>query len=169
VTRPNPTKSDRASMYRLNLKQEQALELTLEGRSDAEIAETVGITRQTVNVWRNRHPGFVAEVNRRRRQLAAKREAQLDILLNELLDASLELIQARDPRAVLGLARLLLPQVLLPGRSVGFTEPEEVVRHSASTPLDGLLEDLNGPSPADLAKVEDDLLEALAAAEKSPR
>jgi hypothetical protein len=139
VTRQNPTQSDREVLYRLSPKQELALELTLEGQSDAEIAEAVGVTRQTVNLWRNRHPGFIAEVNRRRRQLAAKREARLETLMNEVLQASLELIEARDPRVVLGLARLLLTQIRIPSGPIGFTEPEEIVRNLASTPLEGLL------------------------------
>ena len=44
----------------LNQKQLNAIELLLQGGTDSEVAEAVGVSRQTVNEWKNHDPNFVA-------------------------------------------------------------------------------------------------------------
>jgi FixJ family two-component response regulator len=64
MSRQNRTQPDRSTLYHLSPKQELAVDLVLEGQTDSEVAESVGVTRPTVNLWRNRHPAFMAELNR---------------------------------------------------------------------------------------------------------
>jgi DNA-binding XRE family transcriptional regulator len=49
--------------------QEQALEMMLHGMMDGEIAQKVGVTRQTVNLWRNKDDNFRAKLSLRRLEL----------------------------------------------------------------------------------------------------
>jgi hypothetical protein len=53
----------------LSVEQENAINLLLLGKTDAEVAEGVGVHRVTVTKWRNKHPAFQAELNRRRQEV----------------------------------------------------------------------------------------------------
>ena len=50
----------------LQPEQEKAIALILTGQTDQAIAEAVGVTRQTVNGWRNHNPDFMAILNQQR-------------------------------------------------------------------------------------------------------
>ncbi|MDD5453443.1 MAG: phBC6A51 family helix-turn-helix protein [Candidatus Bipolaricaulis sp.] len=52
-----------------SVKQENAVDLLVTGKTDTEVAEAVGVTRQTVNEWKNHDPVFVAALNERREEL----------------------------------------------------------------------------------------------------
>ena len=53
----------------LTPQQETAIDLILAGQNDREVAEAVGKSRSTINVWRNRDPLFMATLNDRRQQV----------------------------------------------------------------------------------------------------
>jgi len=61
----------------LSIEQLNAIELLIQGKTDAEVGEAVGVSRQTVNGWRNKLPEFVAELNTRRRDLWQSAEDDL--------------------------------------------------------------------------------------------
>ena len=61
----------------LSVKQELALELILCGMNDGEIAKRAGVSRQTINTWRNHNEYF-------RMLLAGRREAALERHQGEL-------------------------------------------------------------------------------------
>ena len=61
----------------LSVKQELALELILCGMNDGEIAKRAGVSRQTINTWRNHNEDF-------RMLLAGRREAALERRRGEL-------------------------------------------------------------------------------------
>ena len=76
----------------LSVKQRNAIDLLIQGKSDREAAEAVGVSRQTVNDWRNRNAEFVAELNRRRQDVwgsQAERLRQLVSLAVDVLEADL--------------------------------------------------------------------------------
>lgn len=77
------TESDRTG---LTPEQELAIARLLEGATDAEAAEAAGVTRQTVNTWRNRNPVFMAELNARRRALWDAHQDRLRGLIGRALD-----------------------------------------------------------------------------------
>ena len=53
----------------LTEKQQQAIQLLLVGQTDQRAAEAVGVTRQTVNQWKNQDPGFMARMNQEKGEL----------------------------------------------------------------------------------------------------
>jgi len=61
----------------LTQEQENALGLLLTGLCDREVAEQVGVARETVTRWRNENPYFEAELNRRRQELWAEHAERL--------------------------------------------------------------------------------------------
>lgn len=80
------TKSDKK---RLTDKQLKAIDLLVAGLTDTEVAEQLGVARQTVNEWKNRNPAFIAELNRRRK---AVYEASLNKLVN-LTHKAIEIVE----------------------------------------------------------------------------
>src|SRR5664279_357233 len=95
--RTNPDTNRQLSVVQLN-----AIDLLVQGRTDDEVAEAVGVTRQTVNGWRNHDAGFLAQLNERR---AALWGADLEVtrrrlggLLRRALDALEADLDGQDPR-----------------------------------------------------------------------
>jgi len=77
----------------LQPEQEQAIGLILTGATDQVIADQVGVTRQTVNTWRNHNPNFQAVLNQRRAGIWAAHEERLRGLATgaiDILEQSLE-------------------------------------------------------------------------------
>ncbi len=68
----------------LSVEQQNAIDLLVMGKTDKETAESCGVSRQTVNDWRNNSPLFLAELNRRR---AALWETDIDTLRSLVRDA----------------------------------------------------------------------------------
>ena len=67
----NITESNESSQEpggsRLSVEQLNAIDVLVQGRTDQETAETVGVARETVTRWRNDNPHFAAQLNRQRR------------------------------------------------------------------------------------------------------
>ena len=61
-----PTKPDISRHKELSVRQANAVDLLLAGKTDGEVAKAVRVTRQTVNEWRNGNTEFMAELNARR-------------------------------------------------------------------------------------------------------
>ena len=80
-------KSDK--MLHLTEKQHLAIKEILNGKTDSEVAETVGVTRKTINQWRNNNPFFMAE-------LGAQRKKAWEIFMDEyreLLTSSFQTVK----------------------------------------------------------------------------
>ncbi|MGB4725897.1 MAG: helix-turn-helix domain-containing protein [Thermogutta sp.] len=60
-------KSDKTRQLRV--AQQTAIELLLAGKTDQEVAVAVGVTRQTVTLWRNKDELFRAALDARRREI----------------------------------------------------------------------------------------------------
>ena len=91
-------KSDKSRQ--LNIEQENAIDLLLLGKSDREVSEAVGVSRQTVTEWRNNHPAFIAELNRRRTGLWETEIDRLRAMVREALGVlAYDLRQEDDLRA----------------------------------------------------------------------
>jgi Homeodomain-like domain-containing protein len=76
----------RAGRWELTPQQAAAVDLLATGRTVSETAEAVGVVRQTVSEWLNRHHGFRAELNRRREELWDGMQDRLRALLPKALD-----------------------------------------------------------------------------------
>jgi len=90
------TKQDNSRQ--LNLEQENAIDLLIQGKTDREVAESVGVARQTVTTWRLSHADFIAELNRRRADLWGAQTERLRIMVSEAVDVLNEDIRSQDLR-----------------------------------------------------------------------
>ncbi len=63
-------------MLELSVKQRNAIELLIRGYSDRRVAEEIGVTRETVNGWRNHHQAFrIALENARQSRWTTEQDA----------------------------------------------------------------------------------------------
>ena len=86
-----PTKPDVSRQKELSIRQANAIDLLLTGKTDSEVAQAVGVTRQTVNGWRNCNAEFIAELSTRR---VALWEAQ-DDRIRDLVPQAVDLMGAK--------------------------------------------------------------------------
>lgn len=114
MSEQNPIKpteiSDNQSLknvVRLSAKQYHAIELILAGKSDAQIAETVGKRRNTIWQWRNHNPQFIAALNQRQKQLQEESVKQMENLCSqslEVIERALDDVGELKPGVQLALA-----------------------------------------------------------------
>ncbi len=75
------------SRQELSVNQLNAIECLASGKNDQETAEATGVSRQTVNGWKNHHPAFMAALNTRRAEVWDVAGDRLRALLPKALDA----------------------------------------------------------------------------------
>ena len=84
------TKSNKSSQTLedspLSVEQLNAIDILVQGRTDQETAETVGVARETVTRWRNDNPHFTAELNRQRRLIWGDSHDRLRALASKAVD-----------------------------------------------------------------------------------
>ena len=133
-----PTKPDKTGHevnLELSLEQQNAIDLLVTGQTDQAVAETVGVTRQTVCGWCNHHPAFAAALNARRLDVWGGACDRLRALLPKALDALEAAVtgEAPDWRAAAKLVELAgldrqgygVPN--LGPYSIGSTDPDAFV------------------------------------------
>jgi len=101
----NPTESDTPE---LSPSQYLAIEAILSGKRDRQVAELVGVTRQTVNEWRNKNPLFADELARRRHEMFAETHKRLQTLSEKAIDVLEANLDCDDPKAAIRAAELVL-------------------------------------------------------------
>jgi hypothetical protein len=128
ATKPDITR------HELSVVQLNAVDLLVTGKTDQETAEAVGVTRQTVNGWRNANPYFQAELNRRRQDLWGVMVDQLRGLLPRAVAVLAEELDRGTDRAGVALSILRLGGVdrtrapqKLDKFLVGPTDPEAII------------------------------------------
>ena len=82
ITKTNKS-SQRPTISRLSVEQLNAIDIRVQGRTDQETAETVGVARETVTRWRNDNPHFIAEFNKQRRLIWDDSHDRLRALANK--------------------------------------------------------------------------------------
>jgi hypothetical protein len=101
------TKPDR-TRHELTVAQLSAVDLLVTGKTDEETAGAVGVTRQTVNGWRNSNPYFQVALNRRRQELWGVSVDQLRALLPRAVAVLAEELDGGNDRAGVALSILRL-------------------------------------------------------------
>lgn len=86
--------------------QELALARLLSGGTDTEAAEAAGVTRQTVNAWKNSDAAFQAELFARRQAVWQAQEDRLRWLLSVALDVLEDELEAKAETLVARKQRL---------------------------------------------------------------
>jgi small-conductance mechanosensitive channel len=124
TTKPDKTRQ-------LSQEQINAIEHLLQGKSDKVIAETAGVSRQTILEWRKQDPIFIAEVNRRRIEQWNEACERMKSLANRALDVLELQLNSGDPKTSLAAAKYVLQGTQLLGdtnlRVGGPTDPEEII------------------------------------------
>lgn len=103
--------------------QEAAILLLLAGKSQKQAAQEAGVAEETVSRWLNGDPIFVAELNRRKRELWEANRDRLRALHSKAVDVIEELLEAEDGATRLRAAVAILKNQALPS---GPTDPEMV-------------------------------------------
>ena len=85
VTKSNESSQIPAGSH-LSVEQLNAIDILVQGRTDQETAETVGVARETVTRWRNDNPHFTAELNRQRRLIWGDSHDRLRALASKAVD-----------------------------------------------------------------------------------
>jgi len=102
---------------KLSSKQLMAIDMILMGSNDREVAESIGVGRNTVNKWRNHDEDFQAELNERRRELNEATQNRIRSLTQKALDAIEYALERGDARIALevlkmaGFAKLEEPSI----------------------------------------------------------
>lgn len=123
-----------SSWATLTIEQASAIDLVMAGLSDREVAEKVGVSRETVNRWRNRHPAFRAELNRRRRALWDNGLDRLRLLFPEAVEALRTAVKDPGNRNGSRVALEVVKMARVPegyASSIGPQDPEEIVEEEA--------------------------------------
>lgn len=124
-------KTSKADKIRqLSVEQENAVDLLLQGKSDREVAEAVGVSRQTVWEWRNRNAVFVAELNKRRQEIWGSQTERLRQLVAKAIDVLEDDLETTEERRLRQSAAVhILRAVGLYGSALepkGEANPEDV-------------------------------------------
>ena len=80
----------------LSGKQEMALELVICGMKDGDIAKRAGVSRQTINTWRNHDEHFRMLLAERRMALREQHRGELNGLVSEAIGVMREAIREGD-------------------------------------------------------------------------
>lgn len=119
MTRRKPTEADMLEAAHvvvdgMTTRMHAAAQLVAAGKTDAEVGEAVGVTRQTVNAWRNHHAGFAVEVEGYRRELWSVVRERLLGILPQAVDALERGMSGRDgwrpAMALLQMAAVAAPE-----------------------------------------------------------
>jgi Homeodomain-like domain-containing protein len=121
VTKPHQT-----AHKALSIEQQNAIDLLILGHTDQAVAEQIGITRETVCRWRNEHPYFMAELNRRRKEMWQTAHDKLRGLVGKAIEIVAKALDTDDVKTALAVLKStkLYGNVDTPG---GETEPELVL------------------------------------------
>lgn len=90
----------------LSVEQQNAIPLVLSGKSDREIAEAVGVARETVTRWRNSDPLFISSVNYERRVLWDFGRDKVLTLQRKALDVLEKALDVNDINAALAFLKM---------------------------------------------------------------
>jgi hypothetical protein len=92
----------------LNEKQELAIDLVMVGLSDGEIAKRVGVSRKTINKWRNQDMDFRALLAERRVALRERHQDELSGLVSEAIGVMREAMREDETPTRLRAAQAVL-------------------------------------------------------------
>ena len=102
----------------LNQKQLNAIDLLILGQLDSEVAEAVGVSRQTVNQWRNQDSVFAAELNYRRQEIWNSQVEKLRQLVSKAIGVLEEELHCEDQKLRHSAAVIILKAVGFNGTSL---------------------------------------------------
>jgi hypothetical protein len=126
IEKTNPDKT-----RQLSIEQMKAIELLAQGQSVNTVAQSVGVSSQTIYDWRH-DPLFIAELNHQRSRLWSEAQERLRSLANEAIDVLEDQLASDGPKVALSAARYVMQGTKLLGDTnlnlpTGPTTPEGVL------------------------------------------
>lgn len=120
----------------LSIEQLNAIDLLVMGKCDREVAEAVGVSRQTVTSWRLYNPHFQAELNRRRKEIWGAAVDRFRSLLLKSLDTVERALDEGDAKTAVELLKMAGMDMTKDGSTlgsylVGEDDPEEIIEKQA--------------------------------------
>lgn len=129
ITKTFDAMQSRSPPPRLTPEQLNAIDLLIFGKTDREVAETIGVGRNTISKW-YKNAFFVAELNARREELWKDAKLRLKCLAHEAVDVLSNGLHSSDEKTAITSAVHILKTVGLYGEvkdSFGPIMPEKVV------------------------------------------
>jgi hypothetical protein len=120
---------ERSEAPKLTPEQLNAIDLLILGKTDREVAEAVGVRRETVTKW-HKNPFFSAELSIRREELWADAKLRLKSLAHEAVNVLTRGLSSQDEKVAITAAVHILKTVGLYGevkQDFGPDTPEEAV------------------------------------------
>lgn len=120
---------DRSEAPKLTPEQLNAIDLLILGKADREVAEAVGVRRETVTKW-HKNPFFSAELSTRREELWVDAKLRLKFLAHEAVNVLTRGLSSADEKVAITAAVHILKTVGLYGEAkqgFGPDTPEEAV------------------------------------------
>lgn len=96
------------SQQTLSIEQEKAIELLIAGKNDREVSEALNVNRSTVNQWRNHDSLFIAELNKRRKELWNTAQEKIASLFNKSVEVIEKGLESPEEKLRLETAKYLL-------------------------------------------------------------
>jgi hypothetical protein len=120
----------------LSDKQLQAIAEILSGKTDTAVADSVGVSRQTLLNWRKDDPYFIAELNGRRKEIWEGFINGLRDLVNKATATMSKAIEAGDVKTALWFLEKFKLETILQGyvnieAPAGPTDPEAIISQQA--------------------------------------
>ena len=97
----------------LNSKQIKAIHLLATGMSDNEVAEQVGVSRQTVNKWKNQDDKFIYELGKQRANIWEQHSDYYRSLVPKAIKVLEEGLESEDTKVRIDVAKNILRAVKL--------------------------------------------------------
>jgi DNA-binding CsgD family transcriptional regulator len=129
ITRTFDAMQSRSPPPKLTPEQLNAIDLLIFGKTDKEVAETIGVGRNSISKW-YKNAFFVAELNARREELWKDSKLRLKSLAHEAVDVLSNGLHSSDEKTAISSAVHILKTVGLYGEvkdNFGPTMPEKVV------------------------------------------
>jgi len=120
----------KSQLLKLSVEQAQAIDQLMTGKNDREVAEAIGVRRETITRWRLYHPAFQAELNRRRAEVWNNSRESMLQLIPQVIEALSDAINDHENqnrwRVAIEILKLIdLPQTLV--KNPGPQDPEEII------------------------------------------
>lgn len=125
---------ERSDAPKLTPEQLNAIDLLILGKTDREVAEIVGVRRETITKW-HKNPFFSAELNVKREELWIDAKLRLKSLVHEAVNVLTNGLASKDEKVAMTAAIHILKTVGLYGevkQNFGPDTPEEVVWKQAT-------------------------------------
>jgi len=129
ITETFNSMAERSEAPKLTPEQLNAIDLLIFGKTDKEVAETIGVGRNTISKW-YKNAFFTAELNLRREELWRDSKNRLKALVHEAVNVLSNGLQSSDEKVAVTSAVHILKTVGLYGEvkdNFGPTTPERFV------------------------------------------